>query len=207
MDVAVAIIIMCLLLVVIALLSCIDTTKRDNNNKILKLNSLEELYSYHLSNEVWVGLIVGIGDKKYILTGIDFDSCDIWDLWKPYSELEENLWSDRTAQTKHSYVYNDSNGKPVNNKNIKFVAAIGSNFEHKNIHNGNMLGINIARLPKIGNIIADTKLILWEVDNIEIKDCRRIYKLIRKDGRHKFSRDEEIYGVVQYCWDTRLAVE
>ena len=207
MDVAIGIIIIivCLVLIVIALLFCFDTTKKDN--KILKLNSLEELYSYHLNNEIWVGLIVGIGDKKYILTGIDFDSCDIWDLWKPYSGLEDNLWSNRIAQTRHSHVFNDRNGKEVNDKNIKFVAAIGSNFEHKNIHNGNMLGINIASLPKIGDIIADTKLILWEVDNIEIRDCRKIYKLIRKDGRHKFSRDEEIYGVVQYCWDTRLAVK
>lgn len=205
----IAIIIVCLVLIVIALLFCIDTDKKPkkDNNKILKLNSLEELYSYHLSNEVWVGLIIGIGDKKYILTGINFDSRDIWELWKPYSGLEDNLWSDRIAQTKHYCVFNDSNGKEVNDKNIKFVAAIGSNFEHRNIHNGNMLGINIARLPKIGDIISDTKLILWEIDNIEIRDCRRIYKLIRKDGRHKFSMDEEIYGVVQYCWDTKLEVE
>lgn len=205
----IAIIIVCLVLIVIALLFCFDTDKKPekDDNKILKLNSLEELYSYHLSNEVWVGLIVGIGDKKYILTGIDFDSCDIWELWKPYSGLEDNLWSDRTAQTEYSYVFRDGNGKEVNDENIKFVAAIGSNFEHKNIHNGNMLGINIARLPKIGNIISDTKLVLWEIDNIEIRDCRKIYKLVRKDGRHKFSRDEEIYGVVQYCWDTKLEAE
>ena len=205
----IAIIIVCLVLIVIALLFYFDTNKKPkkDNNKILKLNSLEELYSYYLSNEVWVGLTVGVGNKKYILTGIDFDSCDIWELWKPYSELEDNLWSDRTAQTKHSYVLSDRNGKEVNDKNIKFVAAIGNNFEHKNIHNGNMLGINIARLPKIGNIISDTKLVLWEIDNIEVRDCRRIYKLIRKDGRHKFSRDEEIYGVVQYCWDTELEIE
>ena len=203
----IAIIIVCLVLIIIALLFCIDTDKKPkkDNNEILKLNSLEELYCYHLSNEVWVGLIVEIGDKKYILTGIDFDSRDIWELWKPYSGLEDNLWSDRTVQTKHSCVFNDSNGKEVNDKNIKFVAAIGNNFEHKNKHNGNMLGINIARLPKTGDIISDTKLVLWEIDNIEIRDCRRIYKLIRKDGRHKFSRDEEIYGVVQYCWDTKVA--
>lgn len=205
----IAIIIVCLVLIIIALLFCIDTDKKPkkDNNEILKLNSLEELYSYHLSNEVWIGLIVEIGDKKYILTGINFDSRDIWELWKPYSGLEDNLWSDRIAQTEHSCVFNDSNGKEVNDKNIKFVAAIGSNFEHRNIHNGNMLGINIARLPKTGDIISDTKLVLWEIDNIEIRDCRRIYKLIRKDGRHKFSRDEEIYGVVQYCWDTKLEAE
>lgn len=205
----IVIIIVCLVLIIIALLFCIDTDKKPkkDNNEILKLNSLEELYSYHLSNEVWVGMIVGIGDKKYILTGIDFDSRDIWELWKPYSGLEDNLWSDRTAQTKHSYVFRDGNGKEVNDKNIKFVAAVGSNFEHRNIHNGNMLGINIARLPKIGDIISDTKLVLWEIDSIEIRDCRRIYKLIRKDGRHKFSRDEEIYGVAQYCWDTKLEAE
>lgn len=204
----IAIIIMCLVLIIIALLFCLDTDKKPkkDNNEILKLNSLEELYSYHLSNEVWVGLIVGIGDKKYILTGIDFDSRDIWELWKPYSGLEDNLWSNRIAQTEHSYIFRDGNGKEVNDdRNIKFVAALGSNFEHRNIHNGNMLGINIARLPKTGDIISDTKLVLWEIDNIEIRDCRRIYKLIRKDGRHKFSRDEEIYGVVQYCWDTKVA--
>lgn len=205
MDIAIFV---CFVLIVITLLFCfIDKKPKKDNNKILKLNSLEELYSYHLSNEVWVGLIVGIGDKKYILTGIDFDSCDIWELWKPYFGLEDNLWSNLRAQTKYSCVFNDSNGKEVNDKNIKFVAAIGSNFEHRNIHNGNMLGINIARLPKIGDIISDTKLVLWEIDNIEIRDCRRIYKLIRKDGRHKFSSDEEIYGVVQYCWDTRVKVE
>ena len=153
-------------------------------------------------------MVVGIEDKKYILTGIDFDSRDIWELWKPYFGLEDNLWSNCIAQTSHSYVFRDDNGKEVNDdKNIKFVAALGSNFEHRNIHNGNMLGINIARLPKIGDIISDTKLVLWEIDNIEIRDCRRIYKLFRKDGRHKFSRDEEIYGVVQYCWDTRVKVE
>ena len=204
----IAIIIVCLVLIVIALLFCIDTDKnlKKDNDKILKLNSLEELYSYHLSNEVWVGLVVGIGDKKYILTGIDFDSRDIWELWKPYSGLEDNLWSDRTVRTKYSYVFKAGN-KEINDKNIKFVAALGSNFEHKNIHNGNMLGINIARLPKVGDIISDTRLVLWEIDNIEIRDCQRIYKLIRKDGRHKFSRDEEIYGVVQYCWDTELEIE
>ena len=205
----IAIIIVCLVLIIIALLFCIDTDKKPkkDNNEILKLNSLEELYSYHLSNEVWIGLIVEIGDKKYILTGINFDSRDIWELWKPYSGLEDNLWSDRIAQTEHSCVFNDSNGKEVNDKNIKFIAAIGNNFEHRNIHNGNMLGINIARFPKIRDIISDTKLVLWEIDNIEIRDCQRIYKLIRKDGRHKFSRDEEIYGVVQYCWGTELEIE
>lgn len=199
-------IIMCLVLIIaLLLLICFDTDKKPkkDNNKILKLNSLEELYSYHLSNEVWVGLIVGVEDKKYILTGVDFDSCDIWELWKPYSGLEDNLWSNRIAQTNHSYVFKDRNGKEVNDERIKFVAAVGSNFEHRNIHNGNTLGINIARLPKIGDIISDTKLVLWEIDNIEIRDCRRIYKLIRKDDRHKFSKDEEIYGVVQYCWNTR----
>ena len=176
-------------------------------DEILKLNSLDELYNYHLNNEVWVGLIVEIGNKKYILTSVEFNSIDIWELWKPYSGLENNLWSNLTAQTKHGINFLDSNHKPISNINIKLVAASGNNFEHRNIYNGNMLGINIARLPKIGNIISDTKLILWEVDNIEIRDCRRIYKLVRKDGRHKFSKDEEIYGVVQYCWDTKLTIE
>lgn len=159
-----------------------------------------DLFEYHLSNEVWVGMkiLVKCYNKMYILTSIDFSNYDPWYLWKPYRRLSKEVCSKEYCFERGNECFLGNNGKPVleENRNIFFCLVRGNNFLHKNIKDGNIVGIDPARFPSLGNTVADTELVLWEV--INKKD--ETYELSRTDGRHKFVKDEDIFGVVCYSW-------
>ena len=158
-----------------------------------------DLFEYHLSNEVWVGMKIHVKcyNKMYILTSIDFSNYDSWNLWKPYCKLSRKVCS-KEYYFEGNKRFLGNNGRPVleENRNVFFCLVRGNNFLHKNIEDGNVVGIDPARFPSLGNIVADTELVLWEV--INKKD--EIYELSRTDGRHKFVKDEDIFGVARYSW-------
>ena len=159
-----------------------------------------DLFEYHLNNEVWVGMKIKLKcyDAMYILTSIDFYNSDPWDLWKPYCKLSKEACSKEYYSMHGNRRFLGNNGKPIleENKNVFFCMADGNNFRHKNIKDGDVLGIDPARFPRLYDIVADTELVLWEV----IKKQGGIYELSRKDGRHRFAKDEDIFGVVRYSW-------
>ena len=84
--------------------------------------------------------------------------------------------------------------------------AKGNNFKHRKIFNGDVLGIDKACFPKINGIVLDENLTLWEVKDIKNTTGINIYELIRSDQRHKFAKDNEIYGVVKCGWDCKLDI-
>ena len=169
-----------------------DTIKYD-----AEVFTKNDLFEYHLNNEVWVGMKIKLKcyDAMYILTSIDFYNSDPWDLWKPYRELSNSFGYKYGPE---NYCFLSNSGRPIleENKNVFFCIAEGNNFQHKNIKDGDVLGIDPACFPRLYDIVADTELVLWEV----IKKQGGIYELSRKDGRHRFAKDENIFGVVRYSW-------
>lgn len=178
--------------------------KIEKDNTVTVENKLD-LFNLHTCKEVWKGLVVLVKDTntKYILTSIDFDNNDSWDLWKPYSEIKNPVYPPITSNKLENTRFLDSNGEETK---YELVVAKGNNFKHRKIFNGDVLGIDKACFPKINGIVLDENLTLWEVKDIKNTTGINIYELIRSDQRHKFAKDNEIYGVVKCGWDCKLDI-
>lgn len=173
----------------------------------LKLGNIEELYELHNHSEVYIGQIVEVvGEKKYILTSIDFKTFDPWEIWKPFEELEKDLAINKKWCCGYELnQFKDHNSKPLPDY-IKIFCISGSNFEHRGFKDKSAIGLNIARIPRLGDIVADRKLVLWEVISIKDNGVYMTLELSRPDGRHRYACLEDVYGVATHSWDVKFDI-
>lgn len=196
-----------LIVIVVLIIYCLLEIKKNKNKKeqLFTVNNKSDLFNLHTSREVWKGLVILVKDTntKYILTSIDFDNNDSWDLWKPYSEIKSPVYPPIISDKLRNTRFIDRNGEETK---YELVVAKGNNFKHRKIFNGDVLGIDRAYFPKINSIVLDENLTLWEVKDIKNTTGINIYELIRSDQRHRFAKDCEIYGVVRSGWDCKLDI-
>ena len=196
-----------LIVIVVLIIYCLLEIKKNKNKKeqLFTVNNKSDLFNLHTSREVWKGLVILVKDTntKYILTSIDFDNNDSWDLWKPYSEIKSPVYPPTISDKLRNTRFIDRNGEETK---YELVVAKGNNFKHRKIFNGDVLGIDRAYFPKINSIVLDENLTLWEVKDIKNTTGINIYELIRSDQRHRFAKDCEIYGVVRSGWDCKLDI-
>ena len=178
--------------------------KKERNDIVTVENKLD-LFNLHTNKEVWKGLVVLVKDTntKYILTSIDFDNNDPWELWKQYSDIKSPIYPPVISDKLRNARFIDSNGEETK---YDLVVAKGNNFKHRNILNGDVLGIDRACFPKINGIVLDENLTLWEVKDIKNTTGVNIYELVRSDQRHRFAKDINIYGVVRSGWTVGLDI-
>lgn len=174
-------------------------------DKTVTVENKLDLFNLHTCKEVWKGLVVLVKDinTKYILTSIDFDNSDSWDLWKPYSEIKSPVYSLEITNKLSNFRFLEHNGEETK---YELVVAEENNFKHRKILRGDVLGIDRACFPKINGIVLDENLTLWEVKDIKNTTGINIYELIRSDQRHRFAKDSDIYGVVKCGWDCKLNI-
>lgn len=168
----------------------IKNRQKRKPDKILKNKT--DLFYLHQVSRVWVGMIVELEDtkSKYILTSVDFDSTDSWDLWKPYTDLNEPY-----IKPKLITLYNSNNTPYVLDKNHLLIIS-NDEFDNKNVRKGNVISLNIAKIPKVNDIVIDIDLVLWQVKSINDYD---IYTLVKKDN-YKKEKLVNIYAVGECLW-------
>lgn len=170
----------------------IKNRQKRKPDKILKNKT--DLFYLHQVSKVWVGMIVELEDtkSKYILTSVDFDSTDSWDLWKPYTDLNKLYIEPNIKVTLHK-----ANNTPyVLDKNHLLIISNDDEFDNKNVRKGSIISLNIARVPEVGDIVIDVDLVLWQVKSIN--DCD-IYTLVKKDN-YKKEKLVNIYAVGESLW-------
>lgn len=170
----------------------IKNRQKRKPDKILKNKT--DLFYLHQVSKVWIGMIVELEDtkSKYILTSVDFDSTDSWDLWKPYTDLNKPYIE---PNIKNITLRKVNNTPYVLDKNHLLIIS-NDEFDNKNIRKGNIISLNIARIPKVGDIVIDIDLVLWQVKSIN--DCD-IYTLVKKDN-YKKEKLVNIYAVGECLW-------
>lgn len=190
------------ILILLTILICIVLPGRSKNKTTyLKLKNIEELYELHNHSEVYIGQIVEVEERKYILTGIDFKTYDPWEIWKPFKEPEEVS----SVVGKYNPDQFLLDNKPVP-EYVKIVGVRGNNFKHRGIEDGKAIGVNIAKIPRVGNIVVDRKFVLWEVIGTKSSGDFGTLELSRSDGRHKYATLDEIYGVIICTWDVKIEI-
>ena len=193
-----------ILFICLFIIPFINFAKKERDDIITVENKLD-LFNLHTNKEVWKGLVILVKDTntKYILTSIDFDNNDPWELWKQYSDIKSPIYPPIISDKLRNIRFIDSNGEETK---YDLVVVKGNNFKHRKILNGDVLGIDRAYFPKINSIVLDENLTLWEVKDIKNTTGINIYELIRSDQRHRFAKDCEIYGVVRSGWEVGLDI-
>lgn len=191
----------CLFIIIPGLYHFFKKEKED----IVTVENKLDLFNLHTNKEVWKGLVVLVKDTntKYILTSIDFDNNDPWELWKQYSDIKSPKYSLEISDKLRNTRFIDSNGEETK---YDLVVAKGNSFKHRKILNGDVLGIDRACFPKINGMVLDENLTLWEVKDIKNTSGVNIYELVRSDQRHRFAKDINIYGVVRSAWTVGLDI-
>lgn len=194
----------CSYFIIPSLLRFFEKRKKKKDNTVTVENKLD-LFNLHTCKEVWKGLVVLVKETntKYILTSIDFDNNDPWELWKQYSDIKSPIYPPIISDKLRNTRFIDRNGEETK---YELVVVKGNNFKHRKILNGDVLGIDRACFPKINSIVLDENLTLWEVKDIKNTTGINIYELIRSDQRHRFAKDCEIYGVVRSGWEVGLDI-
>lgn len=175
--------------------STINIGKYNNEGQIV--DTKDELNNLHKSGiEVFVGKRVYCKETEltYTLTTIDFDNVnkDLW--WKPLMKLKGHYGKALIAHINPMY-FKDSNGKVIDerHRNMDKLVAKGHNFEHRNLHNGDLIFIDRDRWAKENDIVMDVNSKLWEVKEIQ---GSYYFILTRKDGSYWETTIADIYGVV-----------
>lgn len=172
------------------------------------VDTKDELYNLHKSGiEVFVGKRVYCKETEltYTLTTIDFDNVnkDLW--WKPLMKLKGDYGQVRIVNL-DVLKFKDSDGNVIDerHRNMDKLVAKGHNFEHRNLHNGDVIFIDRDRWPKENDIVMDVNSKLWEVKEIQ---GQNYIVLTRKDGSHWETTISVIYGVVCLAYSIGLGDE
>ena len=184
----------------------VNIGKYDTEGQIV--DTKDELYNLHKSGiEVFVGKRVYCKETEftYTLTTIDFDNVnkDLW--WKPLMKLKGDYGEVRITNL-DVLKFKDSDGNVIDerHRNMDKLIAKGHNFEHRNLHNGDVIFIDRDRWPKENDIVMDVNSKLWEVKEIQ---GQNYIILTRKDGSYWETTIAVIYGVVCLAYSIGLGDE
>ena len=169
------------------------------------VESLEELWQLHYKKPLYLGDIFYVKEKnmKYILCRENFSDpyYDVWERWKPCPELLPGIRDNHTPNRPVRFVLSDKDNTDVSEfPYIKLLYVDGNTFDNRGLKSGMMAGINRARIPKIGDIVCDTSLTIWEITGKNVST----YELVRPGKGFRYAKDEDIFGVLQYTWNYNL---
>lgn len=184
----------------------VNIGKYDTEGQIV--DTKDELYNLHKSNiEVFVGKRVYCKETEltYTLTTTDFNNVnkDLW--WKPLMKLKGDYGQVRITNL-DVLKFKDSDGNVIDerHRNMDKLVAKGHNFEHRNLHNGDVIFIDRDRWPNENDIVMDVNSKLWEVKEIQ---GQNYIVLTRKDGSYWETTIDVIYGVVCLAYSIGLGDE
>ncbi len=176
------------------------TNNRKKKKNECSVESLEELWRLHYKKPLYIGDIFYVKDKNmnYILCRENFSDpqYDFWERWKPCPDLLPGIKDGHALNSHVRFVITPDT--PVENiPYIKLLYIDGNTFDNRGLKKGMMAGFNRARFPKVGDLVCDTSLVVWEITGKRVS----MYELVRPGNGFRYAKDEDIFGVLQYTWN------